>query len=91
MSNGITRLETRFLNESEKIKELENEICKELDSQMALNMGLVTFSFDDIDWEDEVRIFLEERSSFSPDSMTGLEANLRFADQKQWKLKFLEG
>ena len=39
-----------------------------IDSQMALNMGLVTFSFDDIDWEDEVRIFLEERSSFSPDS-----------------------
>ena len=87
MSNGITRLETRFLNESEKIKELENEICKELDSQMALNMGLVTFSFDDIDWEDEVRIFLEERSSFSPDSMTGLEANLRFAGPETMETK----
>ena len=79
MSNDITRLETRFLNETEKIKELESKILTELDSQMALDMGLVTFSFDDIDWEDEVRIFLEERSSFSPDSMTGLEANLRFA------------
>ena len=87
MSNGITRLETRFLNEFEKIKELENEICKELDSQMALNMGLVTFSFDDIDWEDEVRIFLEERSSFSPDSMTGLEANLRFAGPETMETK----
>ena len=87
MSNGITRLETRFLNESEKIKELENEIGKELDSQMALNMGLVTFSFDDIDWEDEVRIFLEERSSFSPDSMTGLEANLRFAGPETMETK----
>ena len=87
MSNGITRLETRFLNESKKIKELENEICKELDSQMALNMGLVTFSFDDIDWEDEVRIFLEERSSFSPDSMTGLEANLRFAGPETMETK----
>ena len=87
MSNGITRLETRFLNESEKIKELENEICKELDSQMALNLGLVTFSFDDIDWEDEVRIFLEERSSFSPDSMTGLEANLRFAGPETMETK----
>ena len=87
MSNGITRLETRFLNESEKIKELENEICKELDSHMALNMGLVTFSFDDIDWEDEVRIFLEERSSFSPDSMTGLEANLRFAGPETMETK----
>ena len=87
MSNGITRLETRFLNESKKIKELENEIGKELDSQMALNMGLVTFSFDDIDWEDEVRIFLEERSSFSPDSMTGLEANLRFAGPETMETK----
>ena len=87
MSNGITRLETRFLNESEKIKELENEIDKELNSQMALNMGLVTFSFDDIDWEDEVRIFLEERSSFSPDSMTGLEANLRFAGPETMETK----
>ena len=87
MSNGITRLETRFLNEAKKIKELENEIGKELDSQMALNIGLVTFSFDDIDWEDEVRIFLEERSSFSPDSMTGLEANLRFAGPETMETK----
>ena len=87
MSNGITRLETRFLNESEKIKVLENRICNELDSQTALDMGLVTFSFDDIDWEDEVRIFLEERSSFSPDSMTGLEANLRFAGPETMETK----
>ena len=87
MSNGITRLETRFLNESEKIKALENQICTELDSQMALDMGLVTFSFDDIDWEDEVRLFLEERSSFSPDSMTGLEANLRFAGPETMETK----
>ena len=63
------------------------QICKELDSQMALDMGLVTFSFDDIDWEDEVRIFLEERSSFSPDSMTGLEANLRFAGPETMETK----
>ena len=87
MSNDITRLETRFLNETEKIKELESKILIELDSQMALDMGLVTFSFDDIDWEDEVRIFLEERSSFSPDSMTGLEANLRFAGPETMETK----
>tara|TARA_B100000941_G_scaffold175046_1_gene125227 strand:- start:438 stop:2093 length:1656 start_codon:yes stop_codon:yes gene_type:complete len=87
MSNDITRLETRFLNETEKIKELESKILTELDSQMALDMGLVTFSFDDIDWEDEVRIFLEERSSFSPDSMTGLEANLRFAGPETMETK----
>ena len=87
MSNDITRLETRFLNETKKIKELESKILTELDSQMALDMGLVTFSFDDIDWEDEVRIFLEERSSFSPDSMTGLEANLRFAGPETMETK----
>ena len=87
MSNDITRLETRFLNETEKIKELESKILTELDSQMSLDMGLVTFSFDDIDWEDEVRIFLEERSSFSPDSMTGLEANLRFAGPETMETK----
>ena len=87
MSNDITRLETRFLNETKKIKELESKILIELDSQMALDMGLVTFSFDDIDWEDEVRIFLEERSSFSPDSMTGLEANLRFAGPETMETK----
>ena len=87
MSNGITRLETRFLNESETIKKLESLINEELDSQTALENGLITFSFDDIDWEDEVRIFLEERSSFSPDSMTGLEANLRFAGPETMETK----
>ena len=50
-------------------------------------MGLVTFSFDDIDWDDEIRIFLEERASFSPDSMTGLEANLRFAGPETMETK----
>ena len=87
MSNDITRLETRLLNETKKIKELESKILTELDSQMASDTGLVTFSFDDIDWEDEVRIFLEERSSFSPDSMTGLEANLRFAGPETMETK----
>ena len=85
--SNIARQKPRFLNETEKIKELESKILTELDSQMALDMGLVTFSFDDIDWEDEVRIFLEERSSFSPDSMTGLEANLRFAGPETMETK----
>ena len=87
MSNGITRLETRFLSEPNTIKELENLAGKELNSQTASENGLITFSFDDIDWEDEVRIFLEERSSFSPDSMTGLEANLRFAGPETMETK----
>ena len=77
-----------FTPRAKKVLELnENQICNELDSQMALDMGLVTFSFDDIDWEDEVRIFLEERSSFSPDSMTGLEANLIFAGPETMETK----
>ena len=50
-----------------------------LDAEAADELGLVTFAFDDVDWEDEVRIFLEERASFSPDAMTAMEANLRFA------------
>ena len=50
-----------------------------LDAGQAEELGLVTCAYDDIDWEDEIRIFLEERSSFSPDAMTGMEANLRFA------------
>ena len=87
MSNGITRLETRFLSEPNTIKELEDLAGKELNSQTASENGLITFSFDDIDWEDEVRIFLEERSSFSPDSMTGLEANLRFAGPETMETK----
>ena len=87
MSNGITRLETRFLSEPNTIKELEDLAGKELNSKTASENGLITFSFDDIDWEDEVRIFLEERSSFSPDSMTGLEANLRFAGPETMETK----
>ena len=87
MSNGITRLETRFLSEPNTIKELEDLAGQELNSQTASENGLITFSFDDIDWEDEVRIFLEERSSFSPDSMTGLEANLRFAGPETMETK----
>ena len=79
MSNGICRLQTRFLDEKKTLDELKKLIGCELKSNEAAKKGLITFEFDEIDWEDEIRIFLEERSSFSPDSMTGLEANLRFA------------
>ena len=58
-----------------------------LDAKAASELGLVTFSFDDIDWDDEVRIFLEERASFSPDALTGLEANLRFAGPETMETK----
>ncbi len=79
MSNGLTRLETRFLGDPAHVERLKDEIGAPLDAAAADDLGLVTFAYDDIDWEDEVRIFLEERASFSPDAMTGLEANLRFA------------
>jgi benzoyl-CoA-dihydrodiol lyase len=79
MSNGITRLETRFLGEPEAVETAKARQGEALDASAADELGLVTFAFDDIDWEDEVRIFLEERASFSPDALTGMEANLRFA------------
>jgi benzoyl-CoA-dihydrodiol lyase len=79
MSNGLTRLETRFLGEPEKVGRLKSRVGVAVDAAEARELGLVTFALDDIDWDDEVRIFLEERASFSPDALTGLEANLRFA------------
>lgn len=79
MSNGITRLETRFLGDPEAVETAKARQGEALDASAADELGLVTFAFDDIDWEDEVRIFLEERASFSPDALTGMEANLRFA------------
>lgn len=79
MGNGITRLETRFLAEPEHVVSLKDQIGTALEAEEADEQGLVTMILDDIDWEDEVRIFMEERASFSPDAMTGMEANLRFA------------
>ena len=74
MVNGLTRAEGRFLDTDE----LEEHVGRELDAEAAMELGLVTFIPDDIDWEDEVRLALEERASFSPDALSGMEANLRF-------------
>ncbi len=79
MANGLTRLQTRFLGEPERVDAAEARKGEALEAFDANDLGLVTFAFDDVDWEDEVRIFMEERASFSPDAMTGMEANLRFA------------
>ncbi|KHA50961.1 2,3-epoxybenzoyl-CoA dihydrolase [Sulfitobacter geojensis] len=79
MSNDLTRLETRFLGTPEQVEKLKSSIGEPLEADAADEMGLVTYAYDDIDWEDEVRLFMEERASFSPDAMTGMEANLRFA------------
>jgi benzoyl-CoA-dihydrodiol lyase len=79
MSNDLTRLQTRFLGEPEKVEAAKAKIGAKLLAKEASATGLVTFAFDEIDWDDEIRVFLEERASFSPDAMTGMEANLRFA------------
>ncbi len=79
MGNGLTRLQTRFLGEPEQVDAAKAAMGNALDAQAADKIGLATVILDDIDWDDEVRIFVEERASFSPDAMTGMEANLRFA------------
>ena len=79
MANGLSRLQTRFLGEPESVGRAEQLVGQPLEGLDALDAGLVTFAPDDIDWEDEIRLLLEERASFSPDALTGMEANLRFA------------
>ena len=87
MSNGLTRLATRFLGEPDSLTNAEAAIAKPLDASDAARLGLVTESFDEVDWADEVRIFFEERASFSADGLTGLEANLRFAGPETMETK----
>ena len=76
--NNLSRLQTRFYEDEATISQLKNLNDSPLRADQALGLGLVTLAPDDIDWEDEIRIMLEERASMSPDAMTGLEASLRF-------------
>jgi benzoyl-CoA-dihydrodiol lyase len=78
MCNSWTRLESRFQCEPERVEELRARIGEQLDASMADELGLVTFTPDEIDWDDEVRIAIEERAAFSSDALTGMEASLRF-------------
>lgn len=87
MAHDLTRLQSRFLAEPGKIDTMRQKIGKELEAAEAEELGLVTFATDDIDWDDEVRVFMEERASFSPDSLTGLEANLRFVGPETMESK----
>ncbi|HEY6257448.1 MAG TPA: 2,3-epoxybenzoyl-CoA dihydrolase [Xanthobacteraceae bacterium] len=87
MSNGLSRLATRFLGERVSLDAAYGAIGQELDAEAAERLGLVTFARDDIDWDDEVRVFLEERASFSADGLTGLEANLRFGGPETMESK----
>jgi benzoyl-CoA-dihydrodiol lyase len=79
MGNGMTRLANRFYGEPASLTAAAGLIGEALDAESAEQHGLVTFAYDDTDWSDEVRLILEERAAFSPDALTGLEANLRFA------------
>jgi len=79
MGNGLTRLQTRFYGDQDGLAAVEKRAGEPLEAEEAEKLGLITFAPDDIDWEEEVRIALEERSAFSPDALTGLEANYRFA------------
>jgi benzoyl-CoA-dihydrodiol lyase len=87
MSNGLTRLASRFLAQPADLGRAKSAIGNTLDAEAAQQLGLVTFALDEIDWDDEVRVFLEERASFSPDGLTGLEANLRFAGPETMESK----
>src|ERR1043165_7624613 len=78
MSNGLTRLQSRFLAEPDKVDEVLGE-QQVFNTQEAEELGLITFAPDDLDWEDEIRVVIEERTSLSPDALTGMEASLRFA------------
>jgi benzoyl-CoA-dihydrodiol lyase len=85
MSNGLSRLQTRFLADPSRAEAVA--IGERLGAGAGLEAGLVTFAPDDIDWEDEVRLAIEERASLSPDALTGMEANLRFAGPETMETK----
>ena len=87
MSNDMSRLDTRFIGSPKQILLAKQNLEKQILAQEAYDLGLITFKFDDIDWDDEIRVFLEERSSFSPDSMVGLESNLRFPGKETMETK----
>ncbi|SUZ95156.1 uncharacterized protein METZ01_LOCUS48010 [marine metagenome] len=86
MSTGLTRLQTRFLGEPDKVEKLL-AIGEAIDPHAALQTGLVSFTPDELDWDDELRLMIEGRASLSPDALTGLEANLRFAGPETLETK----
>jgi len=87
MGNGLSRLRTRFFGHPDGLAAVEKGAGELLEAEDAERLGLVTFAPDDIDWADEIRIAIEERSSFSPDALSGLEANYRFAGPETMETK----
>ncbi len=87
MGNGLTRLQTRFLGEPKSVERAHKKIGASLEGAEATELGLVTFAYEAFDWDDASRIMFEERVSYSPDALTGMEANLRFAGPETMETK----
>ncbi|MBT5107923.1 MAG: benzoyl-CoA-dihydrodiol lyase [Rhodospirillaceae bacterium] len=87
MGNGLSRLQSRFLDDADSVAAVHAQTGADLDALAAEELGLVTFAPDDIDWEDEVRLAVEGRTAMSPDALTGLEASLRFAGPETMETK----
>ena len=87
MGNGLSRLQTRFLADPSQVTDALDTIGKHLETPDADELGLVTDAPDDLDWEDTIRMAIEERVSMSPDALTGMEASLRFAGPETLETK----
>ena len=87
MGNGLSRLESRFYGDPAALERAKDRAGEPLPGTVAAELGLVTFAPDDIDWADEIRLAVEERASFSPDALTGMEANIRFAGPESMETK----
>ena len=87
MGNGLGRCRPGFSANRSLLKRAEGRIGESLSAEEAEALGLVTASYDEVDWDEEIRLVLEERASFSPDALTGLEANLRFAGPETMETK----
>jgi benzoyl-CoA-dihydrodiol lyase len=82
MVNGLSRIDARFYGDAEKVANVQARADVAVSAREALQLGLVTFAPDELDWADELRLAVESRASLSPDAMTGLEANLRFGGRE---------
>ncbi len=87
MGNGLTRLQTRFLGEPKSLDRAKAKVGAVVEGKEALELGLVTFAYESFDWDDEIRVMIEERASFSPDALTAMEANIRFAGPETMETK----
>jgi benzoyl-CoA-dihydrodiol lyase len=87
MGNGLTRLKTRFLGEPASVGHAKEKIGTPIEGEEAAELGLITVAYENFDWDDELRVMVEERASFSPDALTGLEANVRFAGPETMETK----